>query len=209
MNLKRLTRAVEYFFSYIFIELPKGIDFSLRMKSNKSFFAGNHGYALTSKKALQNILIGIPLEGKSFLDIGSGKGGCIYYAYQLGCVRSEGVECEKVLHDIAQKNIKQLKISSFVISNHVDALLFKRYSQFDIYFIFNPFDYEIYEKVVDAIVAQNVQSLNNRVKYLICYGDGSVEYIKSKACFKFIKEGVCPYRGNLFNVFQLKTSIDV
>ena len=103
VNFKRPLRAIKYLFAYIFIELPKGLDFSLRIKSHKSFYAGNHGYALTSKKALQNILVGIPLEGKSFLDIGSGKGGCICYALELGCERSEGVECEKILHDITQK----------------------------------------------------------------------------------------------------------
>ena len=208
MRLRRLARAINYFISYIFIEFPKGIDFSLRMKNNKSFSTGNHGYALTSKKALQNILIGIPLQNKAFLDIGSGKGGCIYYAYKLGCVRSEGIECEKVLHDIAQKNIKILKISSFVVSNYVDALLFKRYSEFDIYFIFNPFNYDTYQNVIDCIITQNVKSCNKKAKYLICYGDANIEYIKSKAWFKLIKEGVCPYRGNFFNVFQLNTSIN-
>lgn len=71
----RIRRGLSYLLYYVFYEYPRGLDFSIRNKSADIFLHGNHGYALTSNKALKNMLANIPLTGKLFLDIGSGKGG--------------------------------------------------------------------------------------------------------------------------------------
>jgi len=203
----RMIRGVSYLLSYIFMEYPRGLDFSLRNKSSGITLLGNHGYALTSKKALQNILKEIPFAGKTFLDIGSGKGGVICYAYLLGCSRCAGVEFEKHLHEIAEKNINILKLRSYCTSYNMDARDFDMYENFDIYFLFNPFDYGIYEQVISKIVTSNLNT-NNEIKYLICYGDANIKTVIESNYFELVKESECPYRGNLFRIFRSKTPVN-
>ena len=54
--IRRYLRGAEYFLRYAFVECPRGLDFSIRNKAAGITLAGNHGYALTSKKALRNML---------------------------------------------------------------------------------------------------------------------------------------------------------
>ncbi len=70
----RIYRGFSYLFNYLIFELPRGLDISLRNKGGVTL-PGNHGYALTSKAALKNMLKDFDLNNKNFLDIGSGKGG--------------------------------------------------------------------------------------------------------------------------------------
>lgn len=70
----RIYRGISYLSNYLIFELPRGLDISLRNKGGVTL-PGNHGYALTSKSALKNMLKDIDLSDKKFLDIGSGKGG--------------------------------------------------------------------------------------------------------------------------------------
>jgi 16S rRNA G966 N2-methylase RsmD len=205
--LLRTVRGLSYLFSYIFLEYPRGLDFSLRNKSSGISLLGNHGYALTSKKALKNMFTDIPLSGKSFIDIGSGKGGAVCYAYQLGCQRSAGIEYEEHLHNIAQKNIETLDLKPHCASYNIDARAFNSYENFDIYFMFNPFDDDIYEDVIDKIVSQNKSAANNKAKYLICYGGANIKAVVDIGYFELIKESECPYRGNLFRVFKTITKL--
>ena len=68
--MRRILRGINYFFNYFFVEAPRGLDFSMRDLAgieNKSY----NGYAMTSKKALKNLLSFIEnKEELSFLDIG-------------------------------------------------------------------------------------------------------------------------------------------
>ena len=110
---------------------------------------------LEVKKALRNILSNVPHRGRSLIDIGSGKGGVICFGHELGLARCEGVEYEPFLHETASRNIARLGYGANVRSNQADARLFDRYAEFDIYFLFNPFDYDIYAEVLASIVRQN------------------------------------------------------
>lgn len=196
----RVQRAITYLLSYLFLELPRGIDFSLRGKTKGITLHGSHGYALTSKKALRNMLADIPFSNLSFLDIGSGKGGVIVYASQLGCKLSAGIEFEKELHETAVRNIRILKMEDRCSSYNMDARSFGNYGDFDIYFMFNPFDDDIYDAVVAAIVRQNRDAA--RTKYLICYGGANIEAVRKSQHFQLIKDAICPYRGNNFRIFK-------
>ncbi len=206
MNIKifylRIKRIFSYSFSYIFLEYPRGLDFSMRNKSAGISLQGSHGYALTSKKALQNILIDIPLRGKSLLDIGSGKGGVICYAVQLGCKNAAGIEYEEGLHIRALINIKKLGLDAICESYNVDAQTFDSYENFDIYFMFNPFDDDIYENVINKIVLNNKKNVSNEDKFLICYGGANISSVIKSGYFELVRESVCPERGNLIRVFK-------
>lgn len=198
----RIYRGVSYLISYLIFELPRGLDISPRSKSNGITLQGNHGYALTSRAALKNMLSGINLQNKKLLDIGSGKGGVIIYSRQLGCINSAGIEYEKNLHEIAVRNINILKMSSNCTSYNLDARNFKSYADFDIFFMFNPFDDDIYEEVVRAISLQMTKSNMYQPRYLICYGGANIEAVNGSGLFSLIREDRCPYRGNLFRVYK-------
>lgn len=195
--LLRCYRGFSYLFNYLFIELPNGLDFSLRDKNNTSI-QGSHGYALTSRGALINIFSHLPFDisDKSLIDIGSGKGGVICYSKQLGFNNCLGIEYEKNLHEIAVKNIKNLSLGDSVVSVNIDARLFKDYDLYDVYFMFNPFSDEIYSEVIRAISDQL-----SKDKYLICYGNLNKGAVL-KYGFKLTYQGICPYRNNQINIFS-------
>jgi 16S rRNA G966 N2-methylase RsmD len=197
----RILRGLSYLFNYIIFELPRGLDISLRDKGGVTL-QGNNGYALTSKSALKNMLKDVDLVNKKFLDIGSGKGGVIIYAKQLGCKISSGIEYENSLHQIAINNLKILNMLDFCSSIKMDARHYKSYAEFDILFMFNPFDDEIYEEVVKQIASQLKLSKDINERYLICYGGANINSVISTGIFKLVREEYCPYRANLFRVFK-------
>lgn len=203
--ISRYRRGAEYLLRYLFVEYPRGLDFSIRNKAAGITLPGNHGYALTSKAALKNMIRHIPYAGKSLIDIGSGKGGVICYAYELGLSTCTGVEYEEHLHKIAQKNIARLGYAPAVSAVRADAREYAAYADFDIYFLFNPFDYDIYADVIDRLVAQNRSASQTRgPKYLVCYGDANIEAVHATGAFSLLVEERCPYRGNTFRIFELK-----
>jgi 16S rRNA G966 N2-methylase RsmD len=203
----RIYRGLSYLFNYLIFEWPRGLDISLRNKGGVTL-SGNHGYALTSKSALKNMLKDIDLSDKKFLDIGSGKGGAVIYAKQLGCEMSVGVEYEESLHKIAINNFKILNMSSSCDSVNLDARKFTGYADFEILFMFNPFDHDIYADVVRRIASQIKLSGVKKDRYLICYGGANIESVVNVGIFRLIREDYCPHRANMFRVYKSIKNID-
>lgn len=202
-QLLRIQRALTFVFEYLFKERPKGLDFSLRRKSVGLTVAGNNGYARTSTAALKHVLKGIPVSGKNFLDIGSGKGAVVADACELGCERSVGIECETALHRIAQKNFRILAIADKCESRLIDAREFGDFANFEIFFLFNPFSAEIYRDVLNRLIKQWLGGKRQQI-YIICYGGSDVTPILESGLFEIFNMGSCPYRGNQFIVFRSK-----
>ena len=74
--IKRYLRYVRYLTRYIFVEMPRGLDFTMRNKTSGISREGSHGYALTPEKAFDQIMNELNIEkSDNFIDIGSGKGG--------------------------------------------------------------------------------------------------------------------------------------
>jgi 16S rRNA G966 N2-methylase RsmD len=201
-GLLRLRRGLHLAFQYLIRELPRGLDISIRSKNRHITLPGSNGYALTTKDALANMLSGISLKGKSFLDIGSGKGGAVIFAYQLGCEMAVGIEYEESLHRIAEKNISILNVSAGCRSINADARVFDQYAKFDVLYLFNPFNKDIYREVVERICEQITGAGGASLKYLICYGDANVDSVNASGLFRIVREDLCPYRGTLFRVYE-------
>ena len=201
-KLLRIYRALIYLVNYFFFEIPFGLNISPRSKLKGITLKGNNGYALTAKAALKNILKNINLENLKFLDIGSGKGGVVIFSYQLGCASSTGIEYEKFLHELAVNNISKLKYNNHCFLENLDARNFKKYAEYDILFMFNPFVLSIYEEVVKEIKMQIENSKILKTRYLICYGETNIEAINNSVIFKLIEEYLCPYRGNIYRKFK-------
>ena len=194
--MRRILRGINYFLNYFFVEAPRGLDFSMRDLSgieNESY----NGYAMTSKKALKNLLSFIENKQElSFLDIGSGKGAVVYFADSLGFKNSHGIEYNLRLHNIAKKNFKKLKKDSLKSFN-VNAEKFDLYNNYDVYFLFNPFDELIYKKVLNQILSQKTNE-----KLIIFYGKFTLMNFIEESGAKLINSFICPYRKNTVKIYS-------
>jgi len=160
----------------------------------------HNGYAMTSYKALSNIAKVVDFNGKRVIDIGSGKGNVLFQSVKLGAKKAEGIEFYEKFHSIANKNFKILKVAEKCKSNLCDATEFKRYNEFDIFFLFNPFQDNLYEGVIDMVIKQCGFQTNERI--IICYGGANLKSIIKYKQIKKVYEGLCPHRGNSLNIFN-------
>lgn len=91
----------------------------------------------------------------SFIDIGSGKGRVLLIAAEYGFEEVKGIEFSSNLTTIANKNISkyrtQYKSNTFFDVINIDAAHYKFNNIEDVFFLYNPFDEVILEKVLDNI----------------------------------------------------------
>ncbi len=197
----RAKRYCEYTINWLFFELPRGLDFSMRAKGSRITTSGSTGYALTSRRALRNLLDGIEItRDDAFLDIGCGKGGvcCFAAEYEFGDIA--GIDTEQWLIDRATKNIDALGLTDRVKVERADATTYNNYSLFNFFFLFNPFDSETYDRVVERIASQ-VQAASRPI-WIICYGDFSDQAITASGLFQLVRTDICPYRGNDIHIWR-------
>jgi len=109
------------------------------------------------------------------------------------------------LHLKATKNLKILGLTSRIDLYLEDALKFDKYQEFNIYYLFNPFSYDVYQQVVDRIIESLDNSLRlNKNVVLICYGDSDYEYIKQSNIFKLEYEGFDNIRNSRIHIWKVK-----
>ncbi len=174
----------------------KGLDFSTQNIYDLTRIGEHkeHGTALvsTSKDFLSKLIYDLednidkPLNRGLFIDYGSGKGAAIIHAKELGFKRTIGIEFAQELHEIAQENIKKLKLDN-VNSFYADATTFLPPSDVSVIYLFNPFDEVVMEKLIKNILKEK-KNFQNDV-YLI-YGNGSLDLLKNH--FKLIKKITYP-----------------
>ena len=202
-SLKRYTRGGVFALKSILWEKPRGLDFSMRQKTVGIKTEGNHGYALTPKKAFDNVVQRLDISASDkFIDIGCGKGGVLYFAskyYPFG--RVAGVEIEDSLYEIAVRNFRKPNIPSIEIF-HDNAVTFDRYNEFNVFYLFNPFEPNIYREVVDSILSTLNDSRNDSRVYLICYGGTVTKYIKDKRAMELIDSYTDKVRDSEVNIWK-------
>ena len=163
---------------------------------------GNHGYALTQKKAFSNIMSRLDINNDdSFIDIGCGKGGVLYYASKYPFRRVAGVEIEDELYEIAVRNFQKLNMPNIEVF-HDNAITFDKYSEFNVFFLFNPFDPDIYQQVIDSIFNTLNKTRQDSRVYLICYGATITEYIKDKNEMQLIDTYTDSVRETEVNIWK-------
>lgn len=198
---KRWSRSLEYVFRWLVLEKPRGLDFSMRMKSIEA--SGNHGYALTSRKALRNMLRDLPISAADrFLDIGCGKGGVLSYVSELSFGKVDGIEIDSQLVRIARENIQQLELSHRIEVIHADALSFRGYDKYNFFFLFNPFDSHIYESVIEEILKSVTERTLGETLWVLCYGASSDEALRKSGLFDLYRDEVCPHRNNNIHIWK-------
>ena len=201
--LLRYWRCFEYLFRWLFFERPRGLDFSMRAKKHCIKAKGSSGYALTSNKALARIFRDIPVgDTDRFIDIGCGKGGVLCFAAGLPFSTVTGLEIEPWLVQIAKKNVSILKLESKIDLICDDALKFDRYGDYSHIFMFNPFDLDIYGKVVERISDSIRERDAEKQVWLVCYGASNYSAVKDTNLFELYREEVCPYRGTAIKIWK-------
>lgn len=204
MNIKRYIRGVKFLLTYLIVEKPKGLDFSMRNRTKGVETKGNHGYALTQEKAFDNIMTLLEIDkNDNFIDIGCGKGGVLRYAVKYDFGRVAGLEIEDNFYEIAVNNFRKLKMENIELF-HDNAITFSHYDEFNVYFFFNPFDKDIYQLVLDNIFESIKKSKKEKV-ILICYGASVPEYIQATNMFSIVADYTDQVRGTSVCIWKLNT----
>ena len=162
MTLTRFKRYIKYLIQYFIMEKPRGLDFTMRDKSLIAKSGGKYfGYSKTDEAHLREIFSLLSFEKcKAIMDIGCGKGVALKEASKFPFEKIAGIELIPEIFQILQKNMQILKLTERVECIQGDATIFEDYGSYDTFFLYNPFDEEILEKVLKRII----ESRNERYK---------------------------------------------
>lgn len=153
-RIRQYKRYVKYLFQWIFLEKLRGLDFTMRDKSLITASGGKyHGYAKTDEKHAREIFKTLHVdETMKLLDVGCGKGVFLWEASKNPFGAIAGIEYVGELADIARNNFKRLHLSDRVKIYQGDAIEFKHYGDYNVFYFSNPFGREIMDKVMERIV---------------------------------------------------------
>ncbi|MGN0306931.1 MAG: methyltransferase domain-containing protein [Lachnospiraceae bacterium] len=150
----RWKRYFIFALQYYLLEKPRGLDFTMRdMEIPEGNDALAHGYSKTNEKHLRDIFQKLPFEDElSILDIGCGKGVVLKEAAKYPFHKIGGIDLNTSLVKIAQKNLRKLHLDQRVSCEEVNALEYKGYGDYNVFFFFNPFPEDVLAKVLDRII---------------------------------------------------------
>ena len=150
----RLRRYLLFLGEYLFMERPRGLDFTMRDTRLYQQSAGKyHGYSKTDEKHLQEIFQTLDFSRcRNLLDVGCGKGVVLKEAAKFPFERIAGIELQEELVRTAGKNFRILGLEKRISCMQADALDFDGYGEFDVFFFFNPFSEEVFGRVIDRIL---------------------------------------------------------
>ena len=135
----------------------------------ESWKKARYSYQPTRYSLLKGIKASIRFTPEDILvDIGSGKGRVVCFFASQKIRKIIGLERNSSLLNIAENNLKKLKLNNTEIEFHnVDATSFV-FTNETIFFIFHPFGNEIMGKVINNI--KSSLSVNPRKISIICHG---------------------------------------
>ena len=150
----RLRRYLLFLGEYLFMERPRGLDFTMRDTRLYQQSAGKyHGYSKTDEKHLHEIFQTLHFSRcRNLLDVGCGKGVVLKEAAKFPFERIAGIELQEELVRTAGKNFRILGLEKRISCMQADALDFDGYGEFDVFFFFNPFSEEVFGRVIDRIL---------------------------------------------------------
>lgn len=147
-------RYIQFSIQYFLLEKPKGLDFTMRDTSLLRKSHGlYHGYSKTAEKHVKEIFDTLIFTGEDkMLDIGCGKGAVLRIATEYPFQKIAGIDIDARLIDIAVKNFQLLGMKNRVSCQQINATEFKKYNEYNIFFMFNPFSGFVMEKVADELL---------------------------------------------------------
>lgn len=135
----------------------------------ESWNKAQYSYYPTRYSVLKKINASISLTPSDILvDIGSGKGRVVFFFASQKIRKIIGLESNSAFSNIAENNLKKLKLNNTEIKLHnVDARFFV-FTDETIFFIFHPFGNESMGKVIDNI--KSSLRVTPRKISIICHG---------------------------------------
>ncbi|MFA6062363.1 MAG: class I SAM-dependent methyltransferase [Gallionella sp.] len=107
-------------------------------------------------KYLRSILQDLSINSSdSILDIGCGKGNAMRGMYNFPFLRIDGIELSEKIAKLARHNFQRLRVLRTSIFN-ISATDFDGYSNYNIFYLYNPFTSLIMGKVMENINQSNV-----------------------------------------------------
>ena len=103
------------------------------------------------KRALEILQIS---NRDSILDIGCSKGAALYCMQKFPFKKIDGIEISSKLTNIAKKNFQILNIKNVRVFN-VDALAYKNYSNYNVFYFYNSLFPDILKEVLEKILNSN------------------------------------------------------
>ena len=128
-------------------------------------------------------------KNKKILDIGCGKGYLIKFFKEYGYKKVDGLEISKKLTITARNNFRKINIHSKIFN--INAINFKFYARYDVFYLYNPFPKNI-AKLVFFNIKKQIRMSNK--KFCIIYANPVAHKILIKNYFILKKS--FPYVGN-------------
>ena len=166
-----------------------GIDMSDEKEGRFSYFPSSvFSFPFLKRYIQRRLQCG---RGHSVLDIGCGKGLVLHFFSQFCFDRVSGIEYDKKLSRLAGRNLR--KVSGTARVYEADAVSFPLYRDYDVFYLYNPFNERVLEKCLDRILS-TLESAPRTLTVFYCnpvYG----EVLKKKG---FREEGHFYYKTVVF-----------
>jgi len=169
MIVKSILRLNRYRMIVVFERL-RGIDFTKQLDNEQTHVSKSDGVYFSSsayfpelRRVLNDLCI---TQEDSILDYGSGKGALLVLFRKYPFRKIAGVELSEKLQSIAQRNFRKLNINNLHLF-HSDARTFTDIDQYNHFYFYNPFPWEVMEVVLQNIIA-SIRKAPRSVKLIYC-----------------------------------------
>ncbi|MBF0126894.1 MAG: hypothetical protein HQM02_06745 [Magnetococcales bacterium] len=150
---KILCRRSLKYFTFLFIDCLKGLDFCLRVRPEAVGLDPEKVYCSSpsGNEYLYFLLqdIGITCNDR-IMDIGCGKGSAMRTMLSFPFARIGGIEISGSIGETAKRNFERLKADRVEVYIG-DAVRFEGYGGYNMYYLYNPFSMDTLEQVLERI----------------------------------------------------------
>ena len=153
----------------------------------------NISFYSPSCNKLYDLLKKIQTKNKKIIDIGCGKGYALYIFSLFDFEKISGIEIDEKLVLICKKNFLLLNKKNISII-HDNILNLENINNYDIYYFYNPFNSNIFEKIIKKIKYDR--------EIIIIYKNIHIEEKLILSKYKF--NNIMEFKGNLRNYYIYK-----
>ena len=189
--MEKWSRYLLFLGEYLFLEKPRGLDFTMRdIRLYRKSAGKYHGYSKTDEKHLREIFRSLDFSRcRRLLDVGCGKGVVLKEAARFPFERIAGIELQKKLAETAERNFRILGLADRISCLQADAEEFDGYGDYDVFFFFNPFSEEIFTYVIDRILKSAkddgpVTFIYHNPQYLDTLEERVKRFVRDPACVR-------------------------
>jgi len=166
----------------ILYEKLRGLDFSAVIPPQQLGFDEKIVYRCSpsGNRYLKKLLTDLNITATdSILDIGCGKGSAIRCMLEFPFDSVDGVELSKEITNIALENFNKIGKTTNIFN--MNALDFRNFSDYNMFYFYNPFPVLVLEKVVDNLISQIT---SNQEVFIIYNNLASQKLLEDRGFYK-------------------------